>query len=183
MKAFSVLQQSAGDRQAAIAHRLALQYTILQEPAMHNIRYSHALKDFTGLAILAYECGYDECTVKEEMASSPLEGLNHDECLLYTCVVWITIALSPSRSVVRWATKGNAVTDGTMNLWKGFVSLILGAYFEKRMAWYPVDRLQMEVSAMTGRLERPSTIAEFARLVYSTLNTVAPQFPESCNME
>ncbi len=35
---------------------------------------------------------------------------------------------------------GDAVTDGTMYLWKGFVSLILGAYFEKRMAWYPVVR-------------------------------------------
>ena len=44
VQAFSGLQQSADDRQAAIAHRLALQYTILQEPAMHNIRYSHALK-------------------------------------------------------------------------------------------------------------------------------------------
>ena len=30
------------------------------------------------------------------------------------------------------------------------MSLILSAYFEKRMAWFPVDRLQMEVSAMTG---------------------------------
>jgi hypothetical protein len=39
-----------------------------------------------------------------------------------------------------------------MTLWKGFVSLILGAYFEKRMAWFPVDRLQMEVSAMTGEM-------------------------------
>ena len=37
-----------------------------------------------------------------------------------------------------------------MTLWQGFVSLILAAYFEKRMAWFPVDRLQMEVSAMTG---------------------------------
>ncbi|CAK0735851.1 hypothetical protein CVIRNUC_000650 [Coccomyxa viridis] len=183
LKVLCELQQSMGGRQAAIAHRLALQYTILQEPAMHNIRYSAALKEFTSLAILAYECGYDEGTVKEEMASSPLEGLDHDECLLYTCVVWITLVLAPTRSVIRWATKGDPVTDGTMLSWKGFVSLILGAYFEKRMAWYPVDRLQMEVSAMTGRLERPSTIAEFARLVYSTLNTVAPQFPESCNME
>ena len=33
---------------------------------------------------------------------------------------------------------GDPVTDGTMLSWKGFVSLILGAYFEKRMAWYPV---------------------------------------------
>ena len=40
-----------------------------------------------------------------------------------------------------WACHaGDAVTDGTMLLWKGFVSLILGAYFEKRMAWYPVVR-------------------------------------------
>ena len=30
-----------------------------------------------------------------------------------------------------------------------------------------------------GRLERPSTIAEFARLVYSTLNTVTPICPWS----
>ena len=42
------------------------------------------------------------------------------------------------------------MTDATLKLWKGFVSLILIAYFEKRMAWFPVDRLQMEVSAMTG---------------------------------
>ena len=38
------VQQMADDRQAAIAHRLALQYTILQEPAMYNVRYSQALK-------------------------------------------------------------------------------------------------------------------------------------------
>ena len=44
VQVLSESQQSAGDRHAAIAHRLALQYTILQEPAMHNIRYSHALK-------------------------------------------------------------------------------------------------------------------------------------------
>lgn len=45
---------------------------------------------------------------------------------------------------------GNPVTDATLELWRGFVSLILSAYFEKRMAWYPVDRLQLEVSAVTG---------------------------------
>ena len=68
------------------------------------------LQEFTSLAILAYECGYDECTVKEEMSTSPLEvcpdcplwtsgsgfsgiagsvqGLSCDECLVYTCVAW-----------------------------------------------------------------------------------------------
>ena len=47
---------------------------------------------------------------------------------------------------------GVPVSDATLNLWRGFVSLILSAYFEKRMAWYPVDRLQLEVSATTGVL-------------------------------
>lgn len=47
---------------------------------------------------------------------------------------------------------GVPVTDATLNLWRGFVSLILTAYFERRMAWYPVDRLQTEVSATTGGL-------------------------------
>lgn len=37
-----------------------------------------------------------------------MQGLNQDECLLYTCVVWITLALSPACTVVRWATKGAA---------------------------------------------------------------------------
>jgi hypothetical protein len=34
------------------------------------------------------------------------QNLDHEECLLYTCVVWITLMLAPSRTVVRWATKG-----------------------------------------------------------------------------
>ena len=115
MQVRAEVRQKADDRQAALAHRLALQYTILQEPALHNVRYSHALKarlyfiprasnrlqleghsnmrqssaqaplllqEFTSLAILAYECGYDECTVKEEMSTSPLE-VCHD-CPLWT---------------------------------------------------------------------------------------------------
>lgn len=116
MQVHAEVKQKADDRQAALAHRLALQYTILQEPALHNVRYSHALKarlflpypghsvtcslkailtmrqssaqaplllqEFTSLAILAYECGYDECTVKEEMSTSPLEV--RPDCPLWT---------------------------------------------------------------------------------------------------
>ena len=95
-------------------------------------------QDFTSLAILLYECGYTEDTVRQEMASASLQvpsllchawskvvltgrqvnlqlgslslfgmqDLNHEECLLYTCVVWITLMLAPSKTVVRWATKG-----------------------------------------------------------------------------
>lgn len=129
--------------------------------------------------------------------------------------------LAPSRTVVRWATKGGPpamhvlslhlghslsvpwiiitiaklvlnddliglsncplafpfpsgvpVSDATLNLWRGFVSLILSAYFEKRMAWYPVDRLQLEVSATTGvLLSCPLHHAHsFYCLLFSTLH-------------
>ena len=44
---------------------------------------------------------------------------------------------------------------------------------------YPVDRLQMELSAMTGRSEPPHVVAEYSRLVQTTLNKIAPQFPDS----
>ena len=80
------------DSHSLLAHQLALQYTILQEPAQHNILYSTAMKaslhpcksmhklpihavaapdmatplltfqDFTSLAILLYECGYTCCS-------------------------------------------------------------------------------------------------------------------------
>ena len=36
-------QPEVEDAQLAIAHRLGLQYMILQRPAMHNVRYSAAM--------------------------------------------------------------------------------------------------------------------------------------------
>ncbi len=48
---------------------------------------------------------------------------------------------------------------------------------EKRWAWTPIDRLQMELTAVTGRTERPHVVAEWARVVHTTLEQVAPQFP------
>lgn len=68
------------------------------------------------------------------------------------------------------------MTDRTRLKWAGFVGLICNAYFERRMASYPVDRLSMELAAV-GRLERPDVVAEFSRLVFDTLHHVAPQFP------
>lgn len=50
-------------------------------------------------------------------------------------------------------------------------------YFEKRWAAYPIDRLQAEISLMTGRLERPSTVAEWSRIVFAALEYAAPQWP------
>lgn len=55
--------------------------------------------------------------------------------------------------------------------------MIVDGWFEKRWAWYPINRLQMELSVATGRVERPSVVAEMARIVYTTLEAVAPQFP------
>lgn len=69
------------------------------------------------------------------------------------------------------------VSDETMQQWHGFVSLIVKGYIEKRWAWTPIDRLQMELSAVTGRNERPHIVAEWARVVHTTLEQVAPQFP------
>jgi hypothetical protein len=68
------------------------------------------------------------------------------------------------------------VSDTTKRKWSGFVKLICNAYFEKRMASYPVDKLQMELAA-SGRIEKPDMVAEWARLVFETLHHVAPQFP------
>jgi hypothetical protein len=97
-------------------------------------------QDFIRLAILAYECGYTEEVVKQEMIAACLQvrhgeslttithvtswscvlilsknrhpvqenvhvmqKLDIEECILYTCVVWITLMLVPSRTVVRWS--------------------------------------------------------------------------------
>ena len=69
------------------------------------------------------------------------------------------------------------LTDATRAQWQGFVALITHAYFEKRMASFPIDRLQLELR-VSGRIERDDTVAEWSRVVYETLNHVAPQFPK-----
>lgn len=69
------------------------------------------------------------------------------------------------------------VSESTLKSWQGFVSLIVKGYMEKRWAWFPIDRLQMELTAVTGRTERPHVVAEWARVVHTTLEQVAPQFP------
>lgn len=69
------------------------------------------------------------------------------------------------------------VSDATLASWKGFVTLIVNGYMKQRLAWFPIDRLQMEITAVTGRTERPHDVAEWARIVQTTLTQVAPQFP------
>jgi hypothetical protein len=69
------------------------------------------------------------------------------------------------------------ISLATTRKWDGFTKLICDAYFDKRVASYPLDRLQLELAA-SGRLERPDIVAEWSRLVFETLGHVAPQFPK-----
>lgn len=54
--------------------------------------------------------------------------------------------------------------------------MILTGWFDKRIAWYPVPPLQMEVSAVLGMQEPPHVVAEWLRIVRGVLDVVAPQF-------
>jgi hypothetical protein len=89
-------------------------------------------------------------------------------------IVWMT--LMETRSVRRWAAY-NPVTDDTIKDWTGFVSMIVDGYFNRRMAWFPIDRLQMELLAVQSLAAPPHDVAEWARIVYTVLEKVHPQFP------
>eukprot|EP00198_Chlamydomonas_reinhardtii_P005633 XP_001694969.1 predicted protein [Chlamydomonas reinhardtii] len=85
-----------------------------------------------------------------------------------------------------------AVSEPTFASWRGFVAMIVNGYFERRMAWYPLDRLQLELSAVQvggareeaeeeagnagGRSLPQEVVAEHARIVFTTLEKVYPQF-------
>ncbi|DBA89444.1 TPA: hypothetical protein ACH3X1_004076 [Trebouxia sp. C0004] len=149
---------------------------------MLNMRYSDAVQNFTRTAVTAYECGYSEDTLRQELEqataqhSTPdsVKAIDQKDCLLCVCMVWMALVMS--KSTRRWST-AKPVSEATLNSWQGFVSLIVKGYMEKRWAWTPIDRLQMELTAVTGRTERPHVVAEWARVVHTTLEQVAPQFP------
>ena len=92
--------------------------------------------------------------------------------------VWrLTAAWLSERHHKLFVSAAKPVSESTLKSWQGFVSLIVKGYMEKRWAWFPIDRLQMELTAVTGRTERPHVVAEWARVVHTTLEQVAPQFP------
>lgn len=163
-----------------LTYKLAKHFYEVQHPALSNRPYSQAVQDFTDSAILAYECGYSESNLREQIQATEdvtkaANDLDFDDCVLCTSLVWVTLMIGP-QSVKRWAS-GSAVTEETLQTWRGFVSMIVNGYFDKRMAWFPLDRLQLELSAVKGKAESPDIIAERARLVYTTLERVHPQFP------
>ncbi|GLI61152.1 hypothetical protein VaNZ11_003436, partial [Volvox africanus] len=179
-----------------VVRNLARRYYIVQNPALANQLYSKAVQEFTEIAVLAYECGHNEADVDEQLGQlseddlrqfkgtppitcpsarpGPRQDFDAAECLAMVCLVWITLMLSP-QSVKRWATTA-AVSESTLTQWRGFVAMIVNGYFERRMAWFPLDRLQLELSAVQGRSLAPELVAERARVVYTTLEQVYPQF-------
>ncbi|KAL3160118.1 hypothetical protein ABBQ32_010895 [Trebouxia sp. C0010 RCD-2024] len=167
---------------AAVPLLLAQSYFALQHPAVLNMRYSQAVKEFAEAAVTAYECGYAEDTLRQELArateepstSDNVKTIDKEDCLLCVCMVWMTLTMA--KSTRRWST-AKPVSEATLASWKGFVTLIVNGYMRQRLAWFPIDRLQMEITAVTGRTERPHNVAEWARIVHTTLAQVAPQFP------
>lgn len=178
----SLIVRSSHAPEEKVTERLARNYHAVQNPIQASTTYSKAVTAFTASAVLAYECGYSEEGLRkglsemQETSDQPVTQKNCPaSCLELSLLVWITLMLAP-KSVVRWGV-GSAVSEETLAIWKGFVSLIVNAYFEQRMSWYPIDRLQTEMSLSTGSFGEPSLVAERARIVFATLESVAPQFP------
>lgn len=154
--------------------RLASSFQILRRPAASNITYSSAVRDFTQMAILGYECGLTEDSFRQYLLNSPV-CFDRKECLEMVCLVWITLMLS-YKARVRWSTT-EAVSEETLKRARGFTELMVIAYFEKGMTWISLEKLQLEQIAMMGKAEAADIVAEKARIVFTTLETVAPQFP------
>jgi hypothetical protein len=69
------------------------------------------------------------------------------------------------------------VTDNTIRDWAGFVAMIVDGYVNRRLAWFPIERLQMELLAVQDLAAAPHDVSEWARIVYTVLEAVAPQLP------
>eukprot|EP00879_Flechtneria_rotunda_P000897 GHRR01001024.1.p1 GENE.GHRR01001024.1~~GHRR01001024.1.p1 ORF type:complete len:222 (+),score=57.07 GHRR01001024.1:296-961(+) len=165
--------------------QVAASFYVVQDPPLFNTSYSEALLKFVDAAILAYECGMNEDSLRHELkmykqslehqVAPPGMALNEEGCMLGAKIVWIT--LMQTRSVRRWAAY-NPVTDDTLCEWSGFVTMIVDGWFNRHMAWFPVDRLQLELSAVQGVTTPPHDVAEWARIVYTVLEKHHPQFPQ-----
>jgi hypothetical protein len=91
----------------------------------------------------AFECGLCEYDLRGQvkLALESHEGLSQraaedfdiEDCVRCVTIVWTTLILSP-RSVKRWAI-AKPLNESTIKQWQGFCTLIVDAYFNKRMAW------------------------------------------------
>ncbi|KAG2483053.1 hypothetical protein HYH03_018082 [Edaphochlamys debaryana] len=160
---------------------LARAYADVQEPALANRTYTTAVEEFTQRAVEAYACGHNEADVQAALGVHAgelrgLKGFDEAEFAALVALVWVTLTLAPV-SVRRWATV-SAVSDSTLAQWKGFVAMIVEGYFFRRMAWFPLDRLALELAAVQGRSLPQELVAERARVVFTTLEQVYPQFAD-----
>lgn len=103
----------------------------------------------------------------------PAASATHPSCTCASLECSLTALLRPFAA----PAADNPVTDDTIKDWAGFVSMIADGYFNRRMAWFPIDRLQMELLAVQGLAAPPHDVAEWARIVYTVLEKVHPQFP------
>ena len=150
-------------------------FVALRQPSAANITYSTAVRDFTQEAILGYECGLTEASFQQFLTEQTSGSLERRECLEMVCLVWIALLLS-HQARNRWSLS-DPVSQETLERCRGFVELMAVSYFEKGMVWMPIERLQLEQMAIMGQAESTERVAEKARIVFTTLETVAPQFP------
>lgn len=161
-------------RSKSLNERLWNSFLAVRSPVSAKTTYSVAVREFVAVAVLGYECGLTD-TGFSDFLSTEITDLDASTCLELVCLVWITLIYS-YKAINRWSAI-DPVSERMFEKWKGFVKFMVIAYFEKGMAWVPIDRLQLEQTVMMGESEAPAIVAEKARIVFTTLETVAPQFP------
>ncbi|KAL3160119.1 hypothetical protein ABBQ32_010895 [Trebouxia sp. C0010 RCD-2024] len=78
---------------AAVPLLLAQSYFALQHPAVLNMRYSQAVKEFAEAAVTAYECGYAEDTLRQELARATEEPSTSDNVKVTSWVSLQTVCI------------------------------------------------------------------------------------------
>ncbi|KAJ7522213.1 hypothetical protein O6H91_18G001800 [Diphasiastrum complanatum] len=157
-----------------------------------NGGFSNNLKEFITACVTAYAVGCTEGGLRkellsaiqqcedssEEMQSNRNIGLRFkttiqevEECILWLSLVFITILCAPQPTIVRWS-KTPAVSAEVQSQWRGFCAIIANAYYNRGMAWLPVNVLQLEQMAVHGHAEEASLVADRMRLVFATLECI-----------
>ena len=71
----------------------------------------------------------------EGLSKEEVETFDVEDCVRCVTIVWTTLLLSP-RAIRRWAVNiAKPLSESTIKQWQGFCTLIVDAYFNKRMAW------------------------------------------------
>lgn len=154
-------------------------YDRVQDPGKAKISYSLALQEFVLAALLSYECGQSEQGLREELRreSGREDDEGDEECVLWASLVALTITKAPRRTVKRWSVT-QPISVQTEEGWSSFVQAIVDAYFTKGMVWYPIESLRLVQMTSFGYADRAWVVAERARIVFTVLETVYPQYPK-----